>query len=166
MRAVAASRGPPSPLRACRRAGKPAIDRMRPGSLNPRAAAAAQKSERAVDAGQKLFARKSKPLRGPPRSIGYYSAGCPAGAVALPMTGPDWQVMRPSRLREGQSATRSLRRTARQEREKGRLERSFGRGHVAAARRTDDLDAHHQIGLDVDIWFKPMPNHVQKPGGT
>jgi hypothetical protein len=33
------------------------------------------------------------------RSIGGYFDGCLAGAVSLPITGPTWQVMRPSRNR-------------------------------------------------------------------
>ena len=33
------------------------------------------------------------------RPIGFYSKGCQAGAVALPVDGPAWQVIRPSRNR-------------------------------------------------------------------
>src|ERR1044071_2478807 len=33
------------------------------------------------------------------RTIGFYSKGCLAGAVALPINGPTWQVMRLSRNR-------------------------------------------------------------------
>src|SRR5262245_5223354 len=78
---------------------KPAIDRMQPGWLNPGPLPPLQNPNAPSTPAKELFARKSKPLHGPPRSIGYYSAGCLAGAVALPMTGPDWQVMRPSRNR-------------------------------------------------------------------
>ena len=66
---------------------KPAIDRMRPGSLNPEPLPPLQNPNAPSTPAKELFARKSTPLRGPPRSIGYYSAGCLAGAVALPMTG-------------------------------------------------------------------------------
>src|SRR5271156_2939624 len=48
---------------------------------------------------KELFARKTEPLAGPARSIGFYSTGCLAGGVALPIDGPTWQVMRLSRNR-------------------------------------------------------------------
>src|SRR5262249_56846742 len=48
---------------------------------------------------KELFARKSTPFPGPPRSIGGYFDGCLAGAVPLPITGLTWQVMRLSRIR-------------------------------------------------------------------
>ena len=48
---------------------------------------------------KELFARKTMPLLGVPRSIGSYADGCLAGAVALPISGPIWQVMRLSRNR-------------------------------------------------------------------
>ena len=46
-----------------------------------------------------MFARKTTPLSGPARSIGSYADDCLAGAVALPIKGPTWQVMRVSRDR-------------------------------------------------------------------
>ena len=41
------------------------------------------------------------------------------------------------------------------------LERPFDRRHGATAGRTN-INGHssHQISLDVDIWFKPMPDHA------
>src|ERR1700754_4678296 len=46
------------------------------------------------------FGRKTTPLATTtPRSIGYYTHGCLAGGVALPINGPTWQVMRLSRNR-------------------------------------------------------------------
>lgn len=41
----------------------------------------------------------ARPFPGPARSIGSAANGCLAGAVALPLTGPGWQVMRPERNR-------------------------------------------------------------------
>jgi penicillin-insensitive murein endopeptidase len=46
-----------------------------------------------------LFSAVSRPASLAARSIGFYSRGCLAGAVALPVTGPSWQVMRLSRNR-------------------------------------------------------------------
>jgi penicillin-insensitive murein DD-endopeptidase len=34
-----------------------------------------------------------------PQPIGFYSRGCLAGGVAMPVNGPNWQIMRPSRNR-------------------------------------------------------------------
>jgi penicillin-insensitive murein endopeptidase len=65
-----------------------------PGTLNPEPLPPLPKSQRV-----ELFARKPTPLPGPPRSIGSYGDGCLAGAVALPISGPSWQVMRQSRNR-------------------------------------------------------------------
>ena len=48
---------------------------------------------------KELFARKTKPAPLAAQSIGFYSEGCLAGAVALPINGPTWQVMRLSRNR-------------------------------------------------------------------
>lgn len=48
---------------------------------------------------KQLFGRVKSPTGGHARVEGFYSRGCLAGAVALPITGPDWQVMRLSRNR-------------------------------------------------------------------
>ncbi len=44
-----------------------------------------------------LFGRATKPAPLATRTIGFYSHGCLAGGLALPVNGPDWQVMRLSR---------------------------------------------------------------------
>jgi hypothetical protein len=48
---------------------------------------------------KELFGRKATPSPPPVRSIGFYSKGCIAGAIALPVNGETWQVMRVSRNR-------------------------------------------------------------------
>jgi penicillin-insensitive murein DD-endopeptidase len=45
------------------------------------------------------FARKPEPVRLAARAIGNYVRGCLAAAVALPINGRTWQVMRLSRNR-------------------------------------------------------------------
>ena len=50
-------------------------------------------------AAKQLFGAVSVPADMPSRSIGSYAKGCLAGAVALPLDGPHWQVMRLSRNR-------------------------------------------------------------------
>ncbi|TIV06497.1 MAG: penicillin-insensitive murein endopeptidase, partial [Mesorhizobium sp.] len=58
-------------------------------------AAAISAEPRAKD----LFGTKKLPAVVPAQSFGFYSKGCFAGGVALPMEGPTWEVMRPSRNR-------------------------------------------------------------------
>ncbi|MBP0651700.1 penicillin-insensitive murein endopeptidase, partial [Mycobacterium tuberculosis] len=60
---------------------------------------AAARSELPSDAAKVLFGGMKAPASLAARSIGSYAKGCLAGAVALPVDGPDWQVMRLSRNR-------------------------------------------------------------------
>src|SRR5206468_1605314 len=46
-----------------------------------------------------VFSAEKTPTTAVPRSIGFYAKGCIAGAEALPLDGPAWRVMRPSRNR-------------------------------------------------------------------
>ncbi|MER2606195.1 MAG: penicillin-insensitive murein endopeptidase [Siculibacillus sp.] len=106
-----------------------------------------------------LFGSKPTPAQLAARSIGAYSRGCLAGAVALPVDGAAWQVMRLSRNRNwGHPALIAF------------LERfaAVGRGVGWPGLLVGDLSqprggpmltghASHQIGLDADIWFLPMP---------
>src|SRR5262245_42455976 len=71
-----------------------------PGSLNPEPLPPLHNPDAPSTPAKELFARKSTPFPGPPRSIGGYFGGCLAGSVALPITGPSWQVMRLSRDRK------------------------------------------------------------------
>jgi len=114
---------------------------------------------------KELFARKTKPLATSPRSIGFYSGGCLSGGVALPIDGPAWQVMRLSRNRNwGHPKLIAL------------LERLADNGKkigwnglligdMSQPRGGPMLTGHasHQIGLDADIWYTPMPDHIQSP---
>ena len=75
------------------------IDPMLPGSLDPEPLPPLKNPDAPSTPAKQLFARKSTPFPGPPRSIGGDFDGCLAGAVPLPITGPTWQVMRPSRNR-------------------------------------------------------------------
>lgn len=110
---------------------------------------------------RELFGRMTKPFAGPARAFGGYADGCLQGAVELPITGPAWQVMRLSRNRNwGHPKLISF------------LERFATKatsvwngllvGDMSQPRGGPMLTGHtsHQIGLDADIWFKPMPDHV------
>ena len=46
-----------------------------------------------------LFGARKLPAVATAQSFGFYSKGCFAGGVAIPMDGPTWEVMRPSRNR-------------------------------------------------------------------
>ena len=96
-------------------------------------------------------------------AIGYYPRGCLQGGVELPATGPTWQVMRLSRNRNWghPELVKFLERFAPLAAEatgwKGILI-----GDMAQPRGGPLPFGHksHQIGLDVDIWFMPMPDRV------
>jgi penicillin-insensitive murein endopeptidase len=112
---------------------------------------------------KELFAREIKPAEAAPQAIGFYAGGCLAGGVALPIDGPTWQVMRLSRNRNWghPQLVEFLERMA----EKGKKAGWNGLlvGDMSQPRGGPMLTGHssHQVGLDADIWFTPMPDHVQ-----
>ena len=75
------------------------LDPTPPGSLDPEPLPPLENPNSPKTPAKQLFARELLPFPGPPRSIGGYADGCLAGATALPIDGPTWQVMRPSRNR-------------------------------------------------------------------
>src|SRR3979411_753580 len=141
------------------------IDPTPPGSLNPEPLPQLQNPDAPSTPAKELFARKSTPFPGPPRSLGGYCAGCLAGAVPLPITGPTWQVMRLSRNRNwgNPQLVRFIERFAENAKKVGW--NGLLVGDMSQPRGGPMLSEHrsHQIGLDVDIWFAPMPDHTQSP---
>src|SRR5260221_4469675 len=112
-----------------------------------------------------LFSHVSGPSLGATRSIGFYAKGCLAGAVPLPLDGPHWQVMRLSRNRnwgtpELVSYIERLSNDAAGDGWNGLLV-----GDMSQPRGGPMPTGHasHQIGLDADIWFVPMPDHKLSP---
>ena len=109
-----------------------------------------------------LFSAAKLPSLGHAMAIGYYPRGCLQGGVELPVDGPNWQVMRLSRNRNWghPELVKFLERfaplAAKATGWKGVLV-----GDMAQPRGGPLPFGHlsHQIGLDVDIWFMPMPNH-------
>jgi penicillin-insensitive murein DD-endopeptidase len=98
-----------------------------------------------------------------PRAIGQYDRGCVAGAAKLPMNGPGWQVMRLSRNRFwGHPVLLGYIRQLAADAQ--RLDGSPGIlvGDMAQPIGGPLLGGHasHQIGLDADLWYMPMPSHV------
>ena len=69
------------------------------GTLNPEPLPPLANPEDPKTPAKELFARKPTPAPLEARAIGFYAKGCLAGAVALPVNGKTWQVMRLSRNR-------------------------------------------------------------------
>lgn len=107
-----------------------------------------------------LFAAKQLPSLGKAMAIGYYPRGCLSGGVELPVNGPNWQVMRVSRNRNWghPSLVRFLEKFA-PAAAKATGWKGILVGDMAQPRGGPLPYGHtsHQIGLDVDIWFMPMP---------
>jgi penicillin-insensitive murein endopeptidase len=129
-------------------------------SANPPAKPTVAKAQDPIPA-KKLFGALKAPAPMKARAIGAYSRGCLAGATALPVDGPAWQAMRLSRNRNwGHPKLISL------------LEKYAGEvkqkdswpgllvGDISQPRGGPMLTGHasHQLGLDADIWFTPMPS--------
>jgi penicillin-insensitive murein endopeptidase len=109
--------------------------------------------------------RVAKPKPGLPHAIGQPGAGCVEGAVALPLRGAGWMVVRPERHREfGHPALitflRNLAASARREKLGPLLVGDLGQprgGPTPSGHRS------HQNGLDVDLWYAP-PVKPLSPG--
>jgi penicillin-insensitive murein endopeptidase len=110
---------------------------------------------------KELFGRKTAPASMQARSIGYYTHGCLAGGVALPINGPTWQVMRLSRNRNWghPNLIKTLEDIARKAPSIGWP--GLLVGDMAQPRGGPMLNGHwsHQVGLDADVWLTPMPDH-------
>ncbi|MGB0127943.1 MAG: penicillin-insensitive murein endopeptidase [Rhodocyclaceae bacterium] len=101
-----------------------------------------------------------QPTLGPARVIGSYGAGCIAGAVALPLTGEGYRVMRPSRNRYygHPDLIAFVHNLARHTALRGR---NLLIGDLGQPRGGPMPSGHrsHQSGLDVDVWFRQQPAH-------
>jgi penicillin-insensitive murein DD-endopeptidase len=109
-----------------------------------------------------LFGAQTLPAATAPQSHGFYSKGCFSGGVAIATEGPHWQAMRLSRNRRwGHPAMialiERLSREAAADGWPGLLV-----GDISQPRGGPMLSGHasHQIGLDADIWFTPMPSRL------
>lgn len=98
------------------------------------------------------------PLAGPPQVIGSYAAGCIAGAVALPLVGEGYQVMRASRHRYygHPQLVRFVERLGQRTAAQGSR---LLIGDLGQPRGGPMPNGHrsHQSGLDVDVWFLQQP---------
>ena len=113
-----------------------------------------------------LFGAAKGPAPLAARAIGFYAKGCLAGARAIPVDGPAWQVMRLSRNRMWghPSLIELIERLAKD----GKAHDGwFGLlvGDISQPRGGPMLTGHasHQVGLDADIWLTPMPDQRLTP---
>ncbi|WP_082735660.1 penicillin-insensitive murein endopeptidase [Polycladidibacter stylochi] len=115
--------------------------------------------QRPLSPAKQLFGHKLTPADMKARAFGSYARGCLAGGQALPVDGPHWQVMRLSRHRNygHPELIAFLNRLAKDAPALGW--NGLLVGDMAQPRGGPMLTGHasHQIGLDVDIWLKPMP---------
>jgi penicillin-insensitive murein endopeptidase len=132
------------------------------GTLNPQPLPPLANPDDPNTPARELFGRKSAPAHMAARTIGFYSKGCLAGALALPINGRTWQVMRLSRNRNWghPNLVRFLERLADKAPQTGW--RGLLVGDMAQPRGGPMRTGHasHQLGLDADIWLTPMPDRV------
>src|SRR5215510_15377915 len=130
------------------------------GTLNPKPLPPLANPDDPKTPAKELFGRRATAAPLQARSIGFYAKGCLAGAVALPINGKTWQVMRLSRNRNWghPKLIELLERLS----EKGAKAGWPGLlvGDMSQPRGGPMLTGHasHQVGLDADVWLTPMPN--------
>lgn len=109
-----------------------------------------------------LFGAERLPAAAKPQSYGFYSKGCFSGGVAIATDGPTWQAMRLSRNRRWGHPTmiKLIERLSREAVADGWPGLLIG--DISQPRGGPMLSGHasHQIGLDADIWFTPMPDRT------
>ncbi len=109
---------------------------------------------------KKLFGGLKSPAPIAARAIGAYSRGCLAGGTQLAIDGSAWQAMRLSRNRNwGHPRLISLLEKFAGEVQKDDAWPGLLIGDISQPRGGPMLTGHasHQLGLDADIWFTPMP---------
>ena len=130
------------------------------GTLTPETLPPLASPQDAATPAKQLFGRAVSTAALPAESVGFYSKGCMAGGQALPINGPNWQVMRLSRNRNWAHPAmidflqRFTPIAAQATGWPGLL-----LGDMSQPRGGPMLTGHasHQVGLDADIWLRPMP---------
>jgi penicillin-insensitive murein endopeptidase len=143
---------------------KKAAPKPKPAAAKPAGKHAVAHAPAAPDPiAKELFSAKKLPAGGPAEAIGFYAKGCLEGGKALPLDGKTWQVMRLSRNRNWGHPNlvafleRFTAKVPKVSKWPGLLI-----GDMAQPRGGPTISGHasHQTGLDVDIWFTPMPDHT------
>lgn len=112
---------------------------------------------------KQIFGSFTKPATLEARAIGTYAKGCLAGATMLPVNGKAWQAMRLSRNRNwGHPALVAYVERLAQDAKAMDGWPGLLVGDLAQPWGGPMLTGHasHQIGLDADIWLKPMPDRL------
>ena len=132
-----------------------------PGTLSPQPLPALANPQDPATPAKELFGRRTEPAPVAARAIGGYARGCVAGAVALPIDGPAWQVMRLSRNRNW-GHPRLIAFLERLGKKVPEINGWPGLlvGDMSQPRGGPMLTGHasHQLGLDADVWLTPMPD--------
>ena len=113
-----------------------------------------------------FFGQQKAPAPLAARAIGSYVRGCLAGGKMLPVNGPAWQTMRLSRNRNwGHPAMVSYVEKLATDAQKLDGWPGLLVGDLAQPMGGPMLTGHasHQVGLDADIWLKPMPPKTLTP---
>ena len=145
--------------------GAPLAQAQDKGTLDPKPLPPLAHPDDPANPAKELFGRRATPAEFKPEVFGFYAHGCLAGAEALPINGPHWQVMRLSRNRNWGHPTlvKYIERLS----ERGAKVGWPGLlvGDMAQPRGGPMLTGHasHQIGLDADIWLRPMPSYELSP---
>lgn len=108
-----------------------------------------------------LFGSEELPAKMPAQAYGFYTKGCLAGGVAMPIDGPTWQAMRLERNRRwGHPELITLLQKLSFEGAQYDGWPGLLVGDISQPRGGPMLSGHtsHQVGLDADIWFTPMPD--------
>src|SRR5262249_27393400 len=132
-----------------------------PAPLPPQKPAMTEQEKEKKLSAKQLFGEKQLPSLGKAVAIGYYPRGCLAGAVEFPANGPNWQVMRLSRNRYwGHPSLINFLEKFAPLAAKATGWKGILVGDLSQPRGGPSPSDHasHQIGLDVDIWFMPMPD--------
>jgi penicillin-insensitive murein DD-endopeptidase len=130
------------------------------GSVNPKPLPPLANPDDPKNPAKELFGRKPVPANMQARSIGFYTRGCLAGGVALPINGKTWQVMRLSRNRNwGHPDLVTFMERLAAKVPKVSNWPGLLVGDMTQPRGGPMLTGHgsHQVGLDADIWLTPMP---------
>lgn len=141
-------------------AAAPALAQDR-GTLQPKELPPLKNPADPNNVAKDVFGRAKAGAPGRPEVVGFYSKGCLQGGVALPLDGPNWQVMRPSRNRFwGHPDLVAFLKDV-----SVRVPQETGRpgllvGDMAQPRGGPMITGHasHQSGLDADLWLMPMPD--------
>ncbi len=110
---------------------------------------------------KQLFGAAKTPAPMAAQAIGFYAKGCLAGGMEMPVDGPAWQAMRLSRNRNwAHPEMVALLKKLATEAQKHDGWPGLLVGDLAQPRGGPMLTGHasHQVGLDADVWFTPMPD--------